>query len=103
MTRRRLPWTDPAGRVVPLKALVLALLCLPVLWVGARYALGMLGARPLDEAIHEIGRWAIRLLLVSLAVTPLRQALRWPRLVTVRRMIGVAAFAYVALHLLLYV
>jgi sulfoxide reductase heme-binding subunit YedZ len=97
-----LPWTDRAGRVVPLKALVFAGLFLPGLYVAGALALGELGARPITEAIHQIGLWAIRFLFLSLAVTPLRLIWRWPKLVSVRRMIGVAAFFYVAIHLSLY-
>jgi sulfoxide reductase heme-binding subunit YedZ len=88
--------------VVPLKALVFAGLFLPGLYVAGALALGELGARPITEAIHQIGLWAIRFLFLSLAVTPLRLIWRWPKLVSVRRMIGVAAFFYVAIHLGLY-
>ena len=66
------------------------------------YGLGLLGARPLDEAIHQSGLWAIRLIFLALAVTPLRQVLVWPELALVRRTIGLAAFAYAILHLALY-
>lgn len=97
-----LPWTDRGGRVVPLKAAVFVGLFVPGLWVAGAFYLGDLGARPVTEAIHEIGLWTIRFLFLSLAVTPLRQLWRWPKLVTVRRMIGVAAFFYAAIHLGLY-
>ncbi|HVI28476.1 sulfite oxidase heme-binding subunit YedZ [Hansschlegelia sp.] len=59
-------------------------------------------ARPITAAIHFTGDWAIRFLLLSLAVTPFRRLLHWPRLVLVRRRIGLAALAYAALHLALY-
>src|ERR1700742_2795221 len=61
-----------------------------------------LGARPLNEAIHQIGLWTIRLIFVALTVTPARQILQWSRLLIVRRMIGVGACAYALVHLLLY-
>jgi len=102
MTAKHLPWRDAAGRFSPFKTAVLLLLFVPACWVAIAYATGTLGARPLNEAIHEIGRWTIRLLFLSLAVTPLRQALSWPQGMLVRRMIGVGAFAYAVLHLLLY-
>jgi methionine sulfoxide reductase heme-binding subunit len=98
-----LPWTDRGGRLAPLKALVFAALFVPGVWTAVDFATGALGARPLTEAIHETGDWAIRLLFISLAVTPLRQLAQWPRLVTVRRMIGVAVFAYALSHLSLYI
>jgi sulfoxide reductase heme-binding subunit YedZ len=93
------PWLDRGGRFSPLKSIVFALLFAPGLWLAWRLADGQLGPRPIDEVIHQTGLWTIRLLLITLAVTPLRQLLRWPQLVTVRRMIGVAAFAYAAAHL----
>ncbi len=93
------PWLDRGGRFSPLKSIVFALLFAPGLWLAWRLAAGQLGPRPINEVILHTGLWTIRLLLISLAVTPLRRLLRWPQLVTVRRMIGVAAFAYVAAHL----
>jgi DMSO/TMAO reductase YedYZ heme-binding membrane subunit len=56
----------------------------------------------LNEAIHQLGLWTIRLIFLALAVTPLRHILQWSRLLVVRRMIGVAAFAYAIGHLGLY-
>ncbi len=93
------PWLDRGGRFSPLKSVVFALLFAPGLWLAWRLAAGQLGPRPLNEVILHTGLWTIRLLLITLAVTPLRQLLRWHQLVTVRRMIGVAAFAYGTAHL----
>jgi len=93
------PWLDRGGRFSPLKSIVFALLFAPGLWLAWRLAAGQLGPRPINEVILHTGLWTIRLLLITLAVTPLRQLLRWPQLVTVRRMIGVASFAYAAAHL----
>ncbi len=97
-----LPWNDYSGRLSPLKLTVFAALFVPVGWVAFAYGFGLLGARPLNEAIREIGLWTIRLIFLALAVTPLRQVWQWPRLILVRRMIGVAAFAYVLIHFSLY-
>jgi methionine sulfoxide reductase heme-binding subunit len=96
------PWNDYRGRLSPLKLAVFVALFLPGTAVIAAYAAGLLGARPLTEAIHQIGLWTIRLVFLALAVTPLRQILQLPRLILVRRMIGVGAFAYMLLHFLLY-
>src|SRR5581483_9687902 len=49
------------------------------------------------------GLWTIRFIFLALAVTPLRAVLQWPRLILVRRMVGVAAFAYVLVHFGLYI
>ena len=96
------PWRDYGGRFSPLKTAVFVCLFLPALWTFSALALGLLGSRPLTEAIHELGLWTIRFIFLALAVTPLRRLLRWPQLIEVRRMIGVAAFFYVLLHLSLY-
>jgi sulfoxide reductase heme-binding subunit YedZ len=86
-----------------LKIAVLAALFVPALWVGYAYTHDLLGSRPVNEAIHQIGLWGIRLFFVALAITPVRHILQWPQLVLVRRMIGVATFAYLFLHLCLYI
>ena len=101
-TLKYYPWIGPDDRVSYLKLAVFVVLFLPGLWVGFRLSQGMLGPRPLNQATHEIGQWTIRLIFLSLAITPLRQILRWPELILVRRMIGVAAFAYILSHLFLY-
>lgn len=96
------PWLDRRGRFSALRAAALALLALPALQLAWRAATGGLGADPLDEAINHSGTWALRILLVSLALTPLRRLGAPARLMELRRMVGVAAFLYVAGHLLLY-
>lgn len=100
---RKLPWNDRAGRFAPLKATVLVLLFLPVLHLLYRTLTGDLGARPLTEAIHVLGDWTIYLLLFTLAITPARRLLDWPKLIQVRRMVGLAALFYILLHFGLYV
>jgi sulfoxide reductase heme-binding subunit YedZ len=96
-------WRDPANRLSPLR--IATLVCLFVPMMKALYdapdILG--GARPLDNLIHRAGYWAIIILLVTLAVTPLRRIGRYNQLLDVRRMIGVGAFTYAAAHILLFV
>lgn len=95
-------WTDRAGRFSPLKLAVFLGCCLPAAWLLARWATVGLGAKPLTYAIHDTGDWAVRFLLMSLAVTPLRFIGNWPRLILVRRMLGLTVLAYVLAHLTLY-
>jgi sulfoxide reductase heme-binding subunit YedZ len=57
-----------------------------------------LGANPVETLTHETGQWALRLLLASLAVTPLRRALSLPGLAPYRRSFGLLAFAYATVH-----
>jgi sulfoxide reductase heme-binding subunit YedZ len=99
----RAPWRDRRGRFLPLKATVLAALPVPAALYVMWLATGELGARPVMETIHGPGLWAIRLLLISLAITPLARALDWPGLLLVRRNVGVAAACYAVAHLCLYV
>ncbi len=96
------PWTDSAGHLSALKAAIFAGTFVPAIWLIADYYSGALGPRPLNAAIHLSGLWAVRFLLLSLAVTPLRRIADWSKLVLVRRMLGLAALAYALLHLTLY-
>ncbi len=96
------PWKDYSGRTSPLKLVVFAALFGPALWTALSYWFGWLEPRPFTAAIQAIGLWTIRLVFIALAITPLRSILQWPRLIVVRRMIGVAAFAYAVTHLSLY-
>jgi sulfoxide reductase heme-binding subunit YedZ len=99
----KLPWNDYGGRLSPLKLSVFVALFLPMGWTLFEAVAGRLGARPLIEAIHQQGLWTIRLILIALAITPLKAILYWQRLILVRRMVGVAAFAYIMLHFSLYI
>jgi hypothetical protein len=73
------PWLDYSRRLSPLKLLVFASLFLPGAWTAAALAFGLLGAEPMKEALHELGLWTLRFLLIALAITPARQTLQWPR------------------------
>ena len=97
------PWNDRAGRFSALRAATFALVLAPALWLAAEAATGGLGAKPVTEAIHQTGLWTVRLLLITLAITPLRRITGWNRWIIVRRMLGLAAFAYALGHLTLYV
>lgn len=99
----RVPWRDRRGKFLPFKAAALLAVCTPGLVSAWWWLNSDLGARPVQQLIHNSGLWTIRLLLISLAVTPLRSVLDWPRLLLVRRMLGVSAMVYGMLHLTLYV
>ena len=91
-------------RVVSLLRLfTLILLCLPALHLAWRWYGDDLGARPVTEATHITGDWAVVFLLSSLALTPARSVFDWMPLVQIRRRIGVAAGLYAVLHFLIYV
>ena len=61
-----------------------------------------LGANPIDEITDQTGIWTLRLLLITMAVTPARRLTGWNRLIQVRRMLGLFAFFYAGLHFLTY-
>ena len=97
------PWNERNGRFSPLKAIVFAGLFLPAAWIAYLAATGALEPKVVTEMIHRTGLWAIRFLTLTLLVTPLMRGARLPKLIAVRRMLGVAAFAYVTAHLSLYI
>jgi sulfoxide reductase heme-binding subunit YedZ len=99
---RKLPWRDNGGRLSFLKLAVFLALFLPGAWTIVSHPLDALGARPLNEAIHQFGLWGFRLLLISLTISPASLVLQLPRLMLVRRMVGVASAAYIAVHFSLY-
>ncbi len=103
MPRLKAPWTERNGRFSLVKAIVFVLLFAPAAWIVYQAATGMLYPKPVTEMIHRAGDWAVRLVLLSLLVTPLRRFAQWPKLIAVRRMVGVAAFAYAVAHLSLFV
>jgi methionine sulfoxide reductase heme-binding subunit len=85
------------------KPTVFLLCALPLATLVARtFALGglSLGPNPVEALIHGLGSWGLRLLLITLCVRPLAVVLRQPRLMRLRRMLGLFAFTYLVLHFL---
>ena len=72
---------------------ILFLLCLVPLGLLAARAFGIggesLGANPIEEVLHELGLWALRFLLATLAITPLRDLIGKPWPLMLRRMLGI--------------
>jgi sulfoxide reductase heme-binding subunit YedZ len=99
----QVPWRDRRGRLIKLKAIVLAAVFVPGLLNAFWWANGELGGRPVTEVIHGTGLWAVRFLLISLAITPCARVFSWPHLLLVRRMVGLTALTYAVVHLALYV
>jgi methionine sulfoxide reductase heme-binding subunit len=82
---------------------VLWLLCvLPFAWLVWGAANDALGANPAEYLIRATGDWTLRLLCVTLVVTPLRVMFGLPELIRLRRMLGLFTYLYVVLHLLCY-
>ena len=94
-----------AGRLRVIKALTFGLCLLPfVIVVAATFNLAglSLGANPVEEIIQSMGLWGLRLLLVTLAITPLRRLTGMNWLVRLRRMLGLFSFFYILMHFVSY-
>ena len=88
---------------IPMAKRVLFVLCLlPLAYYGLALSQDALGANPIDAFTRGLGSWALRLLLVTLAITPLRRLTGWTWLLKLRRMLGLFVFLYASLHLATY-
>ncbi len=74
----------------------------PALSLGVAALTDGLGANPIEEITHRTGWWALLLLTVTLAITPLRRLAGKPGWVRYRRLLGLFAFFYATLHFLTY-
>lgn len=73
---------------------------LPLAWLLWAALADRLGANPAEALIRGLGDWTLRLLCLTLAVTPLRQALGLNALARWRRGLGLWSFGYGCVHLL---
>jgi methionine sulfoxide reductase heme-binding subunit len=94
---------ERSGRWSPVKIVAFVAALLPALWIAYQAATDDLGARPITEAIHQAGDWALRFLLITLAITPAQRIFHYPRVTLARRTLGVASAGYAILHFSLYV
>ena len=86
-----------------LKPIVFTLALLPLARLVVLGFASDLGANPIEAITHQTGLWALILLLVSLAITPLRRITGVQWVIQYRRMLGLFAFFYAVLHMLTYV
>lgn len=96
-----MPSTFVVRRV--LKPALFVLLLLPLaslVWRAFELGGTNLGANPVEKIQDTLGQWGLRFLLITLAVTPLRDWFNAAWLIQLRRMLGVYAFCYVLLHFL---
>ncbi|MHB8678133.1 MAG: protein-methionine-sulfoxide reductase heme-binding subunit MsrQ [Rudaea sp.] len=89
-------------RIAMAKPLVFALCLLPFAHLVWDAAHGTLGPDPVAQLEHRSGDWALRLMLATLAVTPLRRLSGWHKAIRFRRMFGLFAFFYASVHLTIY-
>jgi methionine sulfoxide reductase heme-binding subunit len=100
-------WREGLGVAKALKPVVFVLCLLPALWWfyviwQVTQGAARLGPDPAKAIALVSGEWSIRMLVLALAITPLRYLLNMPILWRLRRMIGVYAFFYVSLHFLVF-
>jgi len=86
-----------------LKPIVFALALVPLLRLLVLGLRDNLGANPIARITHQTGLWTLTLLLVTLAITPVRRITGQLWLIQYRRMVGLFAFFYAVLHMLTYV
>ena len=91
----------PSDRLIRYVAKPIVFICclLPLGWLGWAAVAGGLGVNPIEAINRFLGDWALRFLLISLAISPLKEISGHAVLIRFRRMLGLFAFAYVTLHL----
>ena len=90
-------------RTALVQGVAIAVGLLPLGGLALAAASGGLGANPIEKVTHETGEWALRLLLLTLAVTPMRRLFGWSWIAPLRRTFGLLAFTYATLHMLTWV
>jgi sulfoxide reductase heme-binding subunit YedZ len=74
----------------------------PFLWLVYNAFWGDLGVNPIETITNETGIWTLRLLTVTIGITPLRWLTKWNPIINLRRMIGLFAFFYGTVHFSIY-
>lgn len=89
--------------IIFIKPLIFFLCLLPLVLLSTNFYLDELGANPFEVLTRSTGEWTLRFLLLTLAMTPLRQLTgsSWP--LRLRRMLGLFSFFYVCVHLMTYI
>ena len=87
-----------ARHLLGLKVLLWISALAPAAWMAVGALRGWLGVNPIEKVTHVTGLSALTLLLVTLAITPIRRIARWNRIIQLRRPLGLFAFFYALLH-----
>jgi sulfoxide reductase heme-binding subunit YedZ len=82
-----------------IQTIAILLAALPALLLALRFGLEGLGANPIEDVTHLTGEWGLRLILISLAVSPARRLFGWRWVAPLRRSFGLAGFGYACVHL----
>jgi sulfoxide reductase heme-binding subunit YedZ len=92
-----------ATRLWAWRIAVWGLVLTPLALLGQRFLQSNLTANPIEFLEHYLGLWSLRLLMVTLAVSPLRMLTGWPEPLKLRRTLGLWAYAYACLHFSIYI
>ena len=84
------------------KPVLFVLALLPLAWLVTRVVQNTLGPNPAEALIRSLGDWTLRMLCLTLAITPLRHWTGWVALARFRRMLGLFAAFYATLHFCSY-
>ncbi len=87
-------------RIKRIKPVIFVLCALPAALLVYNILTGNISADPIEDLTHVTGEWGLRLLLLTLAITPIRYLTGINQVILVRRMLGVYAFFYILLHFL---
>ena len=85
------------------KVLVFLACLAPFAWLVTRALTGRLGINPVEDLELTTGIWALRFLVVTLLVTPVRRITGWNRVIQYRRMLGLFTFFYASVHFAIYI
>ena len=85
------------------KSIIVMILLLPFILVCWKFFTDALSANPIEDLTHTTGEWALRLLLCTLAISPLRRLLKFNALINLRRLLGLLCFFYVCMHFSVYI
>ncbi len=85
-----------------LKAALFALCLVPLGWLVYDVVTENLSANPIEDVLHRTGLWALRLLIVTLCMSPLKWITGNNQFIRVRRLFGLFTFFYASLHLFVY-
>ena len=86
-----------------LKGLTFTIALVPAARLAYRIYTNDLGVNPAETLQLDTGGWALKFLLITLAISPLRRLSGWNRIIQYRRMLGLFAFFYACLHFLTYI
>ena len=86
-----------------IKLLLIIVLLAPLVLTSWNFYYDMLGANPIEAYTHATGEWALRLLLATLAISPIRRIFRLNNLIHLRRTLGLLCFVYALSHFIIYI